>query len=118
MNSDNDFGFAQLFEQPLFVAAEMLHFLSRRIDPRLGAAGPGREALCDAGTAFLTPMGEVGRVETFSPKQSSDGASAAGGISRGQDLPFVGGRVSTPFGAWSYFRVGRRFGAGRGGRGA
>ena len=29
---------------------------------------------------------------------------------------FIGGRVTPSFGTWSYFRVGRRFGAGRGGR--
>ena len=80
-----------MFSQPLVLAAELLEFFGRRIDLGLGPAGPGREALRDAGAAFLAPMGEVGGIETLPAQQRTDGARAAGGIGGGKDFLLVGG---------------------------
>ncbi len=112
MDVDDDFGSAQPLGQPLVFAQEPLHFLGRGVGLRFRSAGSRRKTLGNACASFLPPLAEMRRVEAFPAQERTDAATAGGGVSLGQNLPFVGSREAAAFGARSHLGVGVAFGAG------
>ncbi|MFN7541866.1 MAG: hypothetical protein ACK5TN_03605, partial [Acidobacteriota bacterium] len=106
MNFDDEFCLAQPFGEALDFAMELLELLGRRILLWFGTAGFRREALGDGGGAFLSPVGEVRRVETLAAEKSADGAWGGGGIGGGEYLLLIGSREAAALGAGPDLRGG------------
>ena len=96
---------------------ELLELLGRRILLWFGTAGFRREALGDGGGAFLSPVGEVRRVEALAAEKSADGAWGGGGVCGGEYLLLIGSREAAAVGAGPDLRGGWLWVGGVGGRG-
>src|SRR5664279_382026 len=106
LNIDDDFRFAQLFDEAGVFAAQLVGLILQRMALGLWTAFLRRQGFQDTGLALTPPGRQQRRVQSFTPEQDADAARSFGRVGFVQDALLVPGRKTAALGVSDHFWVG------------